>query len=282
MGISDETFPPWTELSEQLGDRLIGVDSPLRVCVVDPDSAGCADALGKLQNPFFNEAEPGAFQTTGWLDGFVAEASPYAVAARTAEDVAAAVMFAREHGVRLAVKGTGHDYLGRSSAPDSLLVWTHHMRDVTVHDTFEITGADGSQERVPAITVGAGTRWLEAYVASTGRGRYVQGGGCTSVGAAGGFTQGGGFGSFSKRFGTAAGNMLEVEVVTADGEILVANEAQHEDLFSALRSARSPLTATPTTAGSSARSSTSSPTTSTTSTGASKSDSPRTTRSSSR
>jgi len=235
MGISDETFPPWTELSEQLGDRLIGVDSPLRVCVVDPDSAGCADALGKLQNPFFNEAEPGAFQTTGWLDGFVAEASPYAVAARTAEDVAAAVMFAREHGVRLAVKGTGHDYLGRSSAPDSLLVWTHHMRDVTVHDTFEITGADGSQERVPAITVGAGTRWLEAYVASTGRGRYVQGGGCTSVGAAGGFTQGGGFGSFSKRFGTAAGNMLEVEVVTADGEILVANEAQHEDLFWALR-----------------------------------------------
>jgi len=109
------------------------------------------------------------------------------------------------------------------------------MRDVTVHDTFEITGADGSRERVPAITVGAGTRWLEAYVASTGRGRYVQGGGCTSVGAAGGFTQGGGFGSFSKRFGTAAGNMLEVEVVTADGEILVANEAQHEDLFWALR-----------------------------------------------
>lgn len=230
-----ERVPPWTELNERLGDRLKPVDSPVRACIGDPAGAACSDALRKLQNPFFCEAEPGAFQTTGWLDGFVAEASPYAVAARTAEDVAAAVSFARDHGVRLAIKGTGHDYLGRSSARDSLLVWTHHMRDITVHDAFAATGGDGSQERVPAITVGAGTRWLEAYVAATGSGRYVQGGGCTSVGVAGGFTQGGGFGSFSKRFGTAAGNVLEVEVVTADGEILVANDAQYEDLFWALR-----------------------------------------------
>jgi FAD/FMN-containing dehydrogenase len=66
-------------------------------------------------------------------------------------------------------------------------------------------------------------------------GRYVQGGGCVSVGAAGGFTQGGGFGSFSRRYGTAAGNVLEAEVVLASGEIVVANEAQHADLFWALR-----------------------------------------------
>src|SRR5262249_54459893 len=129
MGVTHETSPPWTELNEQLGDRLVRVESPLRACVVDPGSAACADALANLQNPFFCEDEPGAVQTTGWLDGFVAEASPYAVVARTAEDVAAAVTFARDHGVRLAVKGTGHDYLGRSIAPDSLLVWTHHMRD---------------------------------------------------------------------------------------------------------------------------------------------------------
>jgi FAD/FMN-containing dehydrogenase len=63
----------------------------------------------------------------------------------------------------------------------------------------------------------------------------VQGGGCVSVGAAGGFPQGGGFGSFSRRYGTAAGNMLEAEVVLASGEIVVANEAQHADLFWALR-----------------------------------------------
>jgi len=63
----------------------------------------------------------------------------------------------------------------------------------------------------------------------------VQGGGCTTVGAAGGFTQGGGFGPLSRRYGTAAGNVLEIEVVTASGEILVANAEQHADLFWALR-----------------------------------------------
>jgi FAD/FMN-containing dehydrogenase len=65
--------------------------------------------------------------------------------------------------------------------------------------------------------------------------RYAQGGGCTSVGAAGGFTQGGGFGSFSKRYGTAAGSVVEIEVVTADGQVVVASEARHPDLFWALR-----------------------------------------------
>ena len=78
---------------------------------------------------------------------------------------------------------------------------------------------------------GRRTRWLEAYQALAARGRYVQGGGCTSVGAAGGFTQGGGFGSFSRRYGTAAGNVLEAEVVTASGEVLIVNAGQHDDLF---------------------------------------------------
>ena len=63
----------------------------------------------------------------------------------------------------------------------------------------------------------------------------MQGGGCVTVGAAGGFPQGGGFGSFSRRYGTAAGNVLEAEVVLASGEIVVANEAQNADLFWALR-----------------------------------------------
>jgi FAD/FMN-containing dehydrogenase len=167
------------------------------------------------------------------LDAWNAVVSPYAVAAESAQDVAAAVNFARQHGIRLVIKGTGHDYLGRSNAPDSLLIWTHNMRDVTVHDAFTIDGTTGAG--VPAISVGAGTGWLEAYVAATQRGRYVQGGGCTSVGAAGGFIQGSGFGSYSKRFGTGAAGVLEYEVVTADGKIVNANGTQNADLFWALR-----------------------------------------------
>jgi hypothetical protein len=110
------------------------------------------------------------------------------------------------------------------------------MRDVTYIPNFRPTGAPSEQPSVPAVTVQAGARWLEAYsVVTTQNGRYVQGGGCPSVGAAGGFTQGGGFGSFSKKFGTGAGGMLEAEIVTSDGRLLVANSFQHPELFWALR-----------------------------------------------
>ncbi|MGA8458869.1 MAG: FAD-binding protein [Streptosporangiaceae bacterium] len=221
------------ELYKLSGDRLLRLETPLRACVTDPGSPAAEAALANLRNPYAIQDDPGAFQTTGWFGAFENRHSPVAVAAESAADIAAAVDFARERGVGLVIKGTGHDYLGRSSAPGSLLIWTHRMREITVHDAFRPAGTDGPG--VPGITVGAGDRWLEAYQAATAHGRYVQGGGCVSVGAAGGFPQGGGFGSFSRRYGTAAGNMLEAEVVLASGEIVVANETQHADLFWALR-----------------------------------------------
>lgn len=221
------------ELYKLSGDRLLRLEAPLRACVTDPGSPAAEAALANLRNPYAIQDDPGAFQTTGWFGAFENRHSPVAVAAESAADIAAAVDFARERGVGLVIKGTGHDYLGRSSAPGSLLIWTHRMREITMHDAFRPAGTDGPG--VPAITVGAGARWLEAYQAATVHGRYVQGGGCVTVGAAGGFPQGGGFGSFSRRYGTAAGNMLEAEVVLASGEIVVANETQHADLFWALR-----------------------------------------------
>lgn len=229
-----EKAPDWGDLAGRVRGRLVTVEPSLTACYLDPSGPACTAALSSHRNPFFVEDEAGAFQTTGWLDAFVSEPSAYAVAVESSGDIASAVAFAHEHGTRLVVKGTGHDYLGRSAARDSLLVWTHNMREIVVHDAFVPTGAPAGSG-VPAITLGAGTRWLEAYQALAPLGRFVQGGGCTSVGAAGGFTQGGGFGSFSKRFGTAAGNVLEMEAVTAGGDVLIVNELRHSDLFWALR-----------------------------------------------
>src|SRR5215831_6349077 len=88
---------------------------------------------------------------------------------------------------------------------------------------FCAPGAVGLAGPEAAVSVGAGAIWMDVYDAvTTSAGRYVQGGGCTTVGVAG-LVQGGGFGSFSKGFGTAAANLLEAEVVTADGTVRIAN-----------------------------------------------------------
>jgi FAD/FMN-containing dehydrogenase len=77
--------------------------------------------------------------------------------------------------------------------------------------------------------------WVDAYEAVTTRaGRYVQGGGCATVGVAG-LTLGGGFGSFSKQYGTAAASLVEAEIVTADGVARIVNAHTHPDLFWALK-----------------------------------------------
>ena len=110
--------------------------------------------------------------------------SVFAVAAKTAADVAAAVNFAREHNLRLVVKGGGHSLLGTSNAAASLLIWTRVMDDITLHEAFVPQGCNTPPQ--PAVSVGAGAIWLHVYDAVTTKaGRFVQGGGCTTVGVAG-------------------------------------------------------------------------------------------------
>jgi FAD/FMN-containing dehydrogenase len=133
------------------------------------------------------------------------------------------------------VKGGGHSYQGTSNAADSLLVWTRPMDRIVLHDAFTPQGCEGKGGPFPAVSVGAGQMWLHTYDAVTSRGgRYVQGGGCATVGVAG-LVQSGGFGSFSKRYGMAAANLLEADVVTADGKIRTVNACTDPDLFWALK-----------------------------------------------
>jgi len=219
-------------LKQQVGGRLIPVADPFAPCKSAPSSPACATRLDELKNPFWLSEQAGSTHLSGWLDAWTSAPSVYAVAARNAQDVAAAVNFAREHRLRLVVKGGGHSYLGNSNAPDSLLVWTHEMRAITLHDAFKPQGCPSAQR---AVTIEAGARWIDAYEAvTTQAGRYVQGGGCTTVGVIG-LVTGGGFGSFSKHFGMAAASLLEAEVVTADGKVLIANACTNTDLFWALK-----------------------------------------------
>lgn len=223
----------WNTLNKILGGRLLKLRSPFADCGA-ADNSPCADALAHLNNAFYIGDQPALSQTSGWVDAWISQPGAYAVAAKNTADVVAAVNFAREYCLRLTVKGGGHSYQGTSGAPDSLLVWTRKMNSVTVHDDFVAQGGDAAAPQ-HAVTLGAGAMWIDAYHAVTTRaGRYVQGGGCTTVGVAG-LVQSGGFGNFSKNYSTAAANLLEAEVVTADGQVCIANAFTNPDLFWALK-----------------------------------------------
>ncbi|PZO08956.1 MAG: FAD-linked oxidoreductase [Lysobacteraceae bacterium] len=225
----------WDRLRRDVGGRLIKLDSAFAGCSSTPIDATCAETMSNLGNAFFVGDQPALTQTSGWLDAWSSRPSAYAVAANNAADVVAAVNFARRHDLRLVIKGGGHSYQGTSASPDSLLVWTRHMNAVRVQESFVAQGCAGSVPPQPAVTVDAGAMWIDAYDAVTTRGgRYVQGGGCTTVGVAG-LVQSGGFGNFSKCYGTAAAGLLEAEVVTADGELRIANACTNPELFWALK-----------------------------------------------
>jgi FAD/FMN-containing dehydrogenase len=174
-------------------------------------------------------------QTSGWVDAWKSTPSAYALAASKTEDVVTAVNFSRDNNLRMVVKGGGHSYQGTSNSPDSLLIWTRAMNSVVLHDAFVAQGCAEKHAPQPAVTVGAGSIWGHVYDAVTTKaGRYVQGGGCTTVGVAG-LVQSGGFGSFSKNYGLAAGGLIEAEVVTADGKVRIANACSNPDLFWGLK-----------------------------------------------
>ena len=235
---SDPAWPKpadWAKLKEAVGGNLIEPHALFAACETAPEGTACVDVEKSIRNPFYIGDQPAGTEVSGWLDAWTPSPSAYAVKARHAADVTAAVNFARERRLRLVVKGGGHSYQGTSNAADSLLVWTRAMNQVTLHDAFMPQGCDGKTAPVPAVTAGAGAMWIDLYHAvTTVAGRYVQGGGCTSVGTAG-LVQSGGFGSFSKGFGTAAAHLLEAEIVTADGKVRTVNACKDPELFWALK-----------------------------------------------
>jgi FAD/FMN-containing dehydrogenase len=235
---SDPAWPSagsWEQLNRQVDGQLIRVQTPLAACADAADNTACQVILKNLKNPYFIGDQPGLTQTSGWADAWMSALSAYAVVARGTAHVVAAVNFASANNLRLVVKGGGHSYQGTSNAPDSLLIWMRAMNNIIVYDAFVGEGCAGVELPQPAVTVEAGAMWVHAYDAVTTKyGRYVQGGGCTTVGVAG-LIQSGGFGSFSKNYGTAASGLLEAEIVTADGTVRIANACTNPELFWGLK-----------------------------------------------
>ena len=211
----------WAALYQATNGRLARVTPP-----------ALTDTKQLLANPFYIGDQPALTQSSGWLDAWRSSPSAYVVTAESAADVAAAVRLRAPIICAWSSKAAAT----ATSAPPTRRTPAHLDPEndaVTVHDRF--TPAGSSRAPVPAVSLGSGCKWLHAYQAVTGgAGRYVQGGGCTTVGVTG-LVLGGGFGSFSKAYGTAADSLLEAEIVTADGATRIVNEAREPDLLWALK-----------------------------------------------
>jgi FAD/FMN-containing dehydrogenase len=137
-------------------------------------------------------------------------------------DVIAAVRFAREHDLPIAVRGGGHNVAGSAVADGALVVDLSSMRGIRVDPVARTARVEG------------GATWADLDHETLAFGLATTGGQISMTGV-GGLTLGGGVGWLMRRHGLSCDNLLSADVVTADGRLLTASATEHADLFWALR-----------------------------------------------
>jgi len=137
-------------------------------------------------------------------------------------DVVAAVRFARERDLLVAVRGGGHGVSGAAVCDDGLVIDLSPMQDI------------GVDPQARTATAQPGVLWGELDGATQAHGLATVGGIVTHTGIAG-LTLGGGIGWLMRRYGATVDNFLSAELVTADGAVVRASEHENEDLLWGLR-----------------------------------------------
>ncbi|KAI6753925.1 hypothetical protein HG530_013101 [Fusarium avenaceum] len=160
----------------------------------------------------------------------------YVVNATTTDHVAATLKFAAEKNIRLVIKNTGHADDGRNLGSSSLSIWTHNLKGIELIEDFNSTCPNSKDAPSPrmAATVGAGVQDGEMVEALAAMNALAVSGTSNDVGVAG-WSTGGGHGFATGHYGQGADNILEAEIVTPSGKIVIANECQNEDLYWAIR-----------------------------------------------
>ena len=138
------------------------------------------------------------------------------------DDIVAAVNFARDNDLALAVRGGGHSVPGFGTVDDGVVADLSGMRRVDVDAGAKTARAQG------------GATWGDFNDATNAFGLATTGGIISTTGVAG-LTLGGGIGYLTRGCGLSLDNLASAEVVTADGKVLTASEREHEDLFWAMR-----------------------------------------------
>jgi FAD/FMN-containing dehydrogenase len=170
----------------------------------------------------FTPKDAGYDQVRRIHNGMIDKRPSVIVRCQNTADVVDAVKFAREHELEISIRGGGHNVAGRAVTDGGLMVDTQTMKGVYV---------DPASRRVRAQP---GLTWNEYNRATHAYGLATTGGVVSTTGVAG-LTLGGGLGWLMGKYGLAVDNVRSVEVVDANGQILIADGQQHTDLYWALR-----------------------------------------------
>ncbi len=181
------------------------------------------DALrGRLRGGLCLPGEPGYEQARTLWNAMIDRRPALVVRAAGAGDVLQAVNLAREHGLLLAVRGGGHNIAGNAVCEGGLMIDLSPMKSVRVDPGARTARVE------PGVTLGEFDREAQTFALATPLG-------INSTTGVAGLTLGGGFGWLSRKHGLSIDNLLSVDVVTAQGEVLHADERENPDLFWALR-----------------------------------------------
>ncbi|KOC15886.1 putative FAD/FMN-containing isoamyl alcohol oxidase MreA-like, partial [Aspergillus flavus AF70] len=149
----------WNSLNSSINGNLVAVQPIAAVCHEgDWDSSACKEVMASWTNSTWRAAQPGAVQWENWESWpehnqtcYIesprntpcgqGQISLYSTLAKSAFDIQETVKFAKQHNLRLAIKNSGHDFLGRASAPESLQILTNGMKDIKMVDKFTPAGA---------------------------------------------------------------------------------------------------------------------------------------------
>ncbi|WQF80674.1 Putative berberine/berberine, FAD-binding domain, PCMH-type, FAD-binding, type PCMH, subdomain 2 [Colletotrichum destructivum] len=250
---SDASWPStddWNSFNQTLGGALIKTQPIASSCYNNSSFSSTVLSCDEVNSNWFSSTLharfPESIDYPYWANNSCVPPSDYAyqnqgcelgglpefvLNATTAEQVATAMKWASSRNIRVVVKGTGHDLVGRSSGAYSLSIWTHQFQSIELNSQWPRPLGNGTEN---VAIVGSGNNWGQLLNATASVGRTLVSGGVSTVGL-GGFIGGGGHGPLSSQYGLAADQVLQATVVTSAGEVLVANEAQNQDLLWAIR-----------------------------------------------
>ncbi|MHB8533772.1 MAG: FAD-binding oxidoreductase [Solirubrobacteraceae bacterium] len=162
--------------------------------------------------------DPGYEQARRVWNGLIDRRPAIIARCKTAADVQAALAYAKENGLTVAVRGGGHNVAGFGTCDGGVVIDLSPMKTVDVDPDKKIARAGG------------GVLWREFDAATQAHGLASTGGLVSTTGVAG-FTLGGGIGWLMRAYGLACDNLIGAEVVTADGRVVHASETEHADLL---------------------------------------------------